>query len=186
MAYTTPRTWSAGSAIAAADLNTDVRDNVTELYDRLVAHGITSTTPQPLKSGGYGVSVTRSAQSVPDASDISMAYDTEEWDDAGFHSTVTNTQRITIPTGGDGRYEFTAQVDFASDDDGRRAVWIEKNGATEYNRVQVPAVQSAATDILTSVELDLVAGDYVRCMVRHNAGASINVSSRFQARRTAV
>lgn len=185
MAWTTPRTWSAGAAVAAADLNVDLRDNTKELYDRLVAHGITSTTPQAVKSAGYGVSLTRSSQNIADATDVAIAFDTEEWDDAAFHSTSVNTSRVTIPTGGDGRYEFTAWVSFEANSSGRREAWIEKNGATEYNRVRLPPV-STATGFTLSVELDLDASDYVVLRVRQSSGSTLTAEARLQARRTAV
>lgn len=35
MAYTTPRTWTTGQTVTAAEMNQDVRDNVAEVYSRV-------------------------------------------------------------------------------------------------------------------------------------------------------
>jgi hypothetical protein len=188
MSWTTPKTWSAGSALPAADLNTYVRDNTEYIKDSLETHGITSdATPQPLKSGGYGCSLkTSGTVNLGDASDVQVQFDDEEWDDAGFHSTVTNTARITIPTGGGGRYLFNGHVSFAANSTGRRELWFEVNGADEYNRVRHQPVSSVATAIQTVLELELVAGDYVVLRARQNSGETLTASARLQARRTSV
>ena len=34
MAYTTPRTWTAGETVTAAMMNSDVRDNVADVYGK--------------------------------------------------------------------------------------------------------------------------------------------------------
>ena len=187
MAWTTPRTWSAGSAVTAASLNTDIRDNENWIKDALTAHGITSdTTPQPLKTGGYGVSVTVDSVNLGDASEVAIQFDTEEWDDASFHSNVTNNQRITIPTGGDGRYLFNGWVSIESNSNNRREAWFEKNGATEYNRARIQAISGAATSFSTTVELSLVAGDYVVLRAKQNSGGTLTCQARLQARRISV
>lgn len=187
MAWTTPRTWTAASALAAADLNVDVRDNTGYLKDALDTHGLTSaTTPQPIKAGGYGVSISNASINVSDATDSHIQCDTEDWDDAGFHSLVTNTSRITIPTGGDGRYLFNGWVSFESNSSGIRQLWLEKNSATEYHRTRIPAITGAASSLVTSVELSLVAGDWVAMLVRQNSGGTLAVQGRLQARRISV
>jgi len=115
-----------------------------------------------------------------------VQFDTEEWDDAGFHSTVTNVQRVTIPTGGAGRYIFDSWTSFEANSTGRREAWFEKNGATEYNRVRLPANSNVATSFSNSVELSLNVGDYVVVRVRQNSGGDLDVDARLQVRRTAV
>lgn len=35
MAYVTPRTWTTGQTVTAAEMNQDVRDNVAEVYSRV-------------------------------------------------------------------------------------------------------------------------------------------------------
>ena len=39
--WTTPKTWTAGSALTAAELNTHARDNLTHLYERVVGYAPT-------------------------------------------------------------------------------------------------------------------------------------------------
>jgi hypothetical protein len=187
--WTTPKTWVAGSALTAAELNEQVRDDLTWVKDALTVHGITSdTTPQAIKSDRYGVSMSGD-DTAADATDaaISFGNSTEEYDDAGFHSENTNTSRITIPTGGAGTYVFTAWVSFESNATGRREAWIEKNGATSYNRTRIATSGAGATTAFTvSCDIRCQVGDYFVVRVRQNSGSTLNVSARFQARRVAV
>jgi hypothetical protein len=187
MAYSTPRTWADGPLDLAA-LNQDVRDNVTDLHDRLMLHGITSAVSVGVvKSARYGVSLTTSGTvNLADQSDVQIQFDTEEWDDATFHSTVSNTQRITIPAGGAGTYTFTGHLQYQANASGFRELWLEQNAATEYNRVRFEAASSGFTALIVTCELELVAGDYVVLRARQNSGSTLTASGRLQARRWAV
>ena len=60
--WTTPKTYGAGSALTASELNTYQRDNQTWIKDALTTHGITSdSTVQHVKSDYAGVSAYRSS-----------------------------------------------------------------------------------------------------------------------------
>ena len=47
-------------------------------------------------------------QSVPASTFTVLTFDSEDYDVGGLHSTVTNTSRLTVPSGGDGLYLITA------------------------------------------------------------------------------
>lgn len=85
---------------------------------------------------GYARHSTRLRQSAPQSIptgfvDTVLLFDTEDWDTDTLHSTVTNTSRITIPTGLAGLWRMTSVVSMANPaENGNVAVKIRKNGTT--------------------------------------------------------
>jgi hypothetical protein len=76
-----------------------------------------------------GCSLTKSAnQSVSNATATAVTWDTELKDTDAFHSTSSNTSRVTIPAGKGGMYLVTGQLSFASNSTGLRNCEIKKNG----------------------------------------------------------
>lgn len=57
MAWTTPRTWTVGEVVTAAELNEQIRDNVGYLYDRAVT-GIVNSGGTIIGGSRYTVSHT--------------------------------------------------------------------------------------------------------------------------------
>lgn len=89
MAWTAPSTAVAGAIATAALWNSDVRDNTLELR----------ATP------AYRCVATSSGtQSVTAGNTDALTLDQEEVDTASMHSTSSNTDRVTIPSGGAGFY----------------------------------------------------------------------------------
>lgn len=77
------RTWTAGEIVTAAMLNSNVRDAVNFLLGR--PHLEVRAT---------------SAQAMTNAAFTSVNFDTEDRDNDGTHSTVSNTSRLTCVTPG--------------------------------------------------------------------------------------
>ena len=77
-----------------------------------------------------GVSLTKSAsQSITNTTETAVTWDTENFDVGGYHSTVTNTERITIPSGKAGYYQFNCYLGWdASGATGLRSLQLHKNG----------------------------------------------------------
>jgi hypothetical protein len=106
------------------------------------------------------------------------ASDTEVFDTDGFHSTTTNTSRITIPTGLDGVYIVTAGAGFAVSATGARYVSIYKSGTQDANtRIPANAVALSQTLVTTSTVLQLSAGDYVEMYCFQNSGGALDVTA---------
>lgn len=121
------------------------------------------------------------AQSISNDTATDLTADTENVDTDSMHSTASNTARITIQTAG--VYLFLAQVVFAADADGRRALLFRVNNTTNYDVQAVPSVGALNSMAISGVRiLDLSAGDYVTCRVLHTAGAALNATlSEFAA-----
>lgn len=96
MAWTAPRTWVATNVLTAAQLNTDVRDNMLWLGTR------------------KGFRLRRVAvQSIPNTGvATAISFDTEDADTDGFGAVPATS--YTVPSGLDGLYSITALVSMAS------------------------------------------------------------------------
>jgi hypothetical protein len=136
----------------------------------------------------YGCVLLRTADlSISDATDTAVTFPsgsvTEQLDTDGFHDTGSATSRITIPASvGAGWYDVFGCVAFASDVDGNRWLWIEKNGIAGAGTLIVQETVGActggvATRLTVSTSVLLAAGDYISMGVRHSANNAINITA---------
>jgi hypothetical protein len=70
------------------------------------------------------------APTISNDTDTIITFGAENYDTDGFHSTSTNTGRITIPSDKAGKYLFTAAFRWQANATGRRIVYLRKNGST--------------------------------------------------------
>jgi hypothetical protein len=95
----------------------------------------------------------------------SLAWDSEDFDNATLHSTTVNNSRFTVPYTGKYRIQGVIKYSaFAVTGNGYIRLWVEKNGATELHKIldTIVSVPPAATGILPFVLIaDLTAGDYI-------------------------
>lgn len=177
MGWTTPKTFASGP-LPASDLNTYVRDNTEELYDRISLVGIDSSSTLPvLRSARYGCQVWTSSQNVANASDVAVQFYTEAWDDANYHSSSINPARLTAPV--DGTYHVTWWVQFAANATGARSGWIETNGSTEWERVgDIAGSANTPARFGHALYLELSAGDYAILRVSQFSGGTLTCDAR--------
>ena len=98
-------------------------------------------------------------QTIANTTYAAITWDTEVLDTDGYHSTVTNTQRITIPSGKDGKYFVYGKVDNDNNIAGnQRQLGLNKNGS---NIQYASALAGYYGTCQLSIILDLVAGDYI-------------------------
>jgi hypothetical protein len=122
-----------------------------------------------------GCSLTKSAnQTISTATTTAITFDTELFDTDGFHSTATNTSRITIPTGKAGKYLLTGTVNHFSNGTGFRQGGFRKNGSAEafYN---INANTGDSTSGSISEILDLAVADYVEMVGYQNSGGNLAI-----------
>jgi hypothetical protein len=117
------------------------------------------------------------AQSINDATFTLVTFDTEDYDVGGLHSTVTNTSRFTIPTGGDGTYRISAVVAFAGHATGQRIMKVIKSGADFTGNGYILGTTGATwvTGMSLTVDTSAVAGDYFELHAYQNSGAALNI-----------
>jgi hypothetical protein len=109
---------------------------------------------------------------IADSTWTTISYGSEYWDTDAFHSTSTNTSRITIPTGKGGKYLVTAFGVWASGATGGRQMRILKNGADEPVR-NYAYNNSTTLSIQIGYQIALVAGDYIEIQVIQSNGGNL-------------
>jgi hypothetical protein len=108
---------------------------------------------------------------------VILAFDTESYDFGGFHSTTTNTSRMTIPADESGYYFVSASLSWESATDGDRLVSIVLNGSTPIANDSRRPLNSGSLDVTLSVIRRLNAGDYVEVHTYQTSAASRNILS---------
>jgi hypothetical protein len=104
-----------------------------------------------------------------------MTFNSEDFDTDAFHSTVTNTSRLTVPAGLGGKYSIKAQLLFNVNATGFRNIKIYKNGVAV--RASVEAIPSGTiyVGLVMSTDLTLVATDYIELFAYQNSGGNLTV-----------
>jgi hypothetical protein len=140
-----------------------------------------SSTATGLKWAAPAGGVTFSGTRVFGSANISIAnetftvltYNSESYDTDAYHSTSTNTGRITIPAGKTGYYFVWANTVFAAAT-GRRIVLLEKNGSDNMLEVDMTGTASNDTFIWGGAAIYLTAGDYMQVKVWQSTGGNLN------------
>jgi hypothetical protein len=107
---------------------------------------------------------------------VTLTWDQEVFDTDGFHSTATNTSRITIPAGKAGKYLVTSKIQYSSNSNGRRITQITKNGANLWD-FESASPGSSELQLQGVAIIDLAVGDYVETTAWQNSGVGLSVSN---------
>jgi hypothetical protein len=143
-----------------------------------VASGVPSwATPSAGAATAVGCLVYNTGnQATSNATYKNLEFNAEVYDTDGFHSIVTNTQRITIPSGKAGKYLFTFLATFDGNATGRREFYIYKNGvSTSIMDGSISAVGAQDTGVTYVGSDDAIVGDYYSISVYQTSGGALNV-----------
>ena len=115
---------------------------------------LNNTTTQTVTSPGY----------------TAITWSTELFDTDGYHSTSSNTSRITIPSGKGGYYQVNGSIRWDDNTTGSRLIVIYKNGTL----FQISASIGFSIDPTQNIQaiMYLVATDYVEIYVYQNSGGN--------------
>ena len=157
MSYTTVPTVSTGDTWTAANHNTYIRDNFTDVVTF------------------KGVGLIRSTnQSIPDTTLTAISYDTEAHDTDAFHAGGSPT-RITIPAGLGGYYHVYAGIVWANaTTTSKYYLYVRKNGATYLAHLEEAGALVPVSQFI-GVTANLSATDYVEFMVYNQSGSARNL-----------
>lgn len=161
MAWTTPKTWTTGEVLTAANMNAQVRDNL--------AYAAGTDRPHARVNNSGSLSISNSTTTV-------LTFDSERVDVGAMHSTSVNTGRLTIPSGAGGFWMVGGNVVWATNTTGRRELYIRSGGAT----LVAGDIRSASGDFPAASINQLCflsAGDYVELVVSQNSGGALNVTA---------
>lgn len=111
-----------------------------------------------------------------------LTFDVEDFDTDSFHSTSSNTERLTIPAGKDGLYHVICRVWWTANATGYRAIYgVRKNsGGTvqEYHPVILQTVSDTGQPTVMECVFysSAVAGDWFEMQVSHkiSGGGTLN------------
>lgn len=153
-------------------------DSTTHKLKRTDSSGV-DVTIEGASSGAtfHGCLATRTTDQtgVVTATDTVVAFNAADISDSdAFHDTVTNNSRITIPTGLDGKYHFSAYViwDSASAT-GFRRVSLRKNGTTLFAQQSMAGSSTFYEMQTVSIgPITMAATDYMEVVVHHTSGAN--------------
>lgn len=164
MSYTSPTTRSTGNTISAANWNTDNVDNIKWLA------GDSGGKPSCRVYNSANIAVTTGTTTA-------LTFNSELWDNGGLHSTVSNTSRITVPSGGGGIWMVGGHVQWEINATGVRNLGLRTNATGVYGWQTCLAI--AGSNILLSVctMLALVPTDYIELIVLQNSGGNLNVEA---------
>lgn len=165
MPWTDPRTWTTNEDTTAAILNTYLRDN-------LMMFG-----PSRPSVNVYQGAATSVANGIFSATNI--LFNTERWDTDGFHSTTTNTDRLTVPTGLDGFYYISGFIRFAANSTGKRIALLYLSGSlTGLFSANVSDASNTGGESGVGVSFIqwLNAGDYAYMVGTQDSGVALNTS----------
>lgn len=163
----TPKTWSSAEVVTAANMNTYVRDQ----QEWLLGSG-TNAKPSCRVYNSANISHTTSGTWQV------VTFDSERWDTGGMHSTVTNTSRITIPTGCGGKYLIGYNLGFATNTSGLRGAQVYVDGSIVIEHQLTDTVSASYSWLLSGSTLaSLSAGQYIELRAWQNSGGALNIAA---------
>lgn len=161
MTQYTPMPTITGGEIGTPAWANQVRDNFSALAEN---------RPRCMLRGGSNISIANNFIQA-------ITFDTETSDPQTLHSMSSNTSRITVPTGWDGIWGVTANVEFAAATTGYRQLQIMANGTGNPiagTRDLAPNA-SFASVLHCSKFWPFTAGDWMEVFCYQNSGGALNV-----------
>jgi hypothetical protein len=143
---------------------------------------IPTTTLVQSRGPQRGARVTQTGtQAISTATFTPVLFPTETYDTDAFHSTVSNTERITVPASLGGYYLVLGQVRWDNITTGTyRRLRIRQDGVTVLQETMMAAPGGtgyAAQGISTIVNLTV--GAYVELVVDHDRGTDLSLRGDF-------
>jgi hypothetical protein len=183
MATMTPKSIvdAKGDLIAATANDTPARLAVGNNGETLVADSSASTGLKWAKSANFvGCSPYNTDTSViPNNTWTSISMNAEYFDTDGFHSTTTNTSRITIPTGLGGKYAITCNVLMDPNANGYRQLRvINQAGTPIFQTGEISGIASRYLSQNGAFIISLSAGDWLELQVFQTTGGNLAYYAR--------
>lgn len=115
------------------------------------------------------------AQSIPNITTTTLAFNSERYDTDAMHDVVTNNSRLTCKAAG--KHIIIANIGWAGNAAGIRYLFIYLNGATYIALVGDTEVSANAEFQVVSTLYNLALNDYVEAKVYQDSGGALNVIS---------
>lgn len=117
------------------------------------------------------------AQTLTTGVGTPIYFDAESFDVGPLHSLASNIERITVPTGGAGLWQFGFTVAFSDSPTGTREAWMYKNGATSalYSYTAQSTGSSVGHAMSSSQLIRMNDGDYMVLWAVQGSGGDLAV-----------
>jgi len=173
---TNPMT-TTGDIIYSSPGSTPVRLGIGSTGNVLTVSGGVPAWAAPATSSFVGVRVFRSTtQSVNNDTATEITFDSESWDTNSFHSTSSDTGRITIPVGQAGKYIFELGFQYDANATGVRQFNLYKNGSS-IREFTNNTVSAGVTAYSVSYIYDCAESDYFQFYTYQNSGGTRTLAS---------
>jgi hypothetical protein len=140
----------------------------------------------PASPSFAGCGLTASAQSISNNTTTIVNFGTELFDTDSFHSTVTNTGRITVPSGKAGKYLLSFILQWQTPSaTGRRyggITYYNSANAAQFSRyAEITPNSTSYPTLMGSAIIDAVVGDYFVIEVNQASGSAMDIQGNFDA-----
>lgn len=115
------------------------------------------------------------AQSIPNTTATVITFDSEVYDTDNFHSTVTNTGRLTAPVAG--KYMVTGAVLMTANATGARVLDLRINGAGVIDEDALVPSAAQSTYLRVSRPYLFAAADFVELLIIQTSGGALNTGA---------
>jgi hypothetical protein len=180
--WTTPKTWT-NAAVTSAEFNAHIRDNETWLKGAFTQLNVTSDSAKAkITPALMGARAYKGAdQTLTTAVQTAVTLDNESFDSDAFHDNAVNNTRFTIPASSAGYYMVGATVLFASNNAGRRIIWLYAptglTGGTYFAANEMNSTSTGGSYVTTAALVQLAAADYIELVAYQNSGGNLNITS---------
>lgn len=177
--FTNPMT-TAGDLILGGAAGAAGRLGIGGSNTHLISDGVTASwVANTAGQAGSGARVYNTANiSVSASTETALTFDSERSDSDAYHSTASNTSRITIPTGKAGRYAIGGTAEWAASALGTvRRLSLRLNGTTYLAKETITSIINAALPQSVATIYDLVAGDYVELVAFQDTVGAVNITA---------
>jgi hypothetical protein len=105
----------------------------------------------------------------------------DEWDTDSFHSTTTNSSRITVPAGLGGTYHIIGFSNYAAAGTTKCLTILRKNGVTDLLFQSQLSLSGGACNLALPILTKLAAADYIELYVLQTTGGALDVTGSLSA-----
>jgi len=169
---------TTGDIYYASSANTPARLGIGSTGNVLtVASGIPSWAAPASGVTFAGCSLYMSNdQTINNATYTAITFNSENFDTDAFHSTSSNTSRITIPAGKGGYYLISGNVSFNGNATGERIGALYKNGSLVADMVSTAASTAISKAFPLSFTINAAVADYLELFAWQNSGGTLGIS----------
>ena len=135
--------------------------------------GLKWATPASSTPTFVGAYVTGATCTPANNTLTTVPFNAESFDTDAFHDNSTNNSRITVPAGKAGYYMFTASGQYNNNTNGRREMYLAKNGTLSVASDISPSGGTYPTPLL-ALPILLAVSDYVEVKLYQSSGGGLD------------